>query len=31
MNITIRNMSRELYQEFKAEAARRGLKIGAQV
>ena len=28
MNITIRNISRKIYQEFKAEAARRGLKIG---
>ena len=28
MNITIRNISRKLYQEFKAEAARRGLKVG---
>lgn len=28
MNITIRNMNRKLYQEFKAEAARRGLKVG---
>ena len=31
MNITIRNISRELYQEFKAEAARRGLRIGEAV
>jgi hypothetical protein len=31
MNITIRNISRELYQEFKAEATRRGLKIGEAV
>jgi len=28
MNITIRNISRKVYQEFKAEAARRNLKIG---
>jgi hypothetical protein len=28
MNVTIRNISRKLYQEFKAEATRRGLKVG---
>lgn len=28
MNITVRNISRKTYQEFKAEAARRGLTIG---
>ncbi len=28
MNITIWNINRKLYQEFKAEAARRGLKVG---
>lgn len=28
MNITIRNISRKVYQEFKAEAAKRNLKIG---
>lgn len=28
MNVTIKNMNRKLYQEFKAEAARRGLEVG---
>ena len=28
MNITIRNIGREIYQEFKAEATKRNLKIG---
>lgn len=28
MNIIIRNVSRRIYQEFKAEPARRGLKMG---
>lgn len=28
MNVTIKNINRKLYQEFKAEAARRGLEVG---
>ena len=28
VNITIRNVNRKIYQEFKAEAARRGLTMG---
>ena len=31
MNITIRNIDDELYHEFKAEAIRTGLTIGAAV
>lgn len=27
MDVTIKNISRRIYQEFKAEAARRNLKI----